>query len=465
MISREQGAGSLKLLVWLAAAFMLLPLPVMQFIGEEGLMALKSYEMFYRHDWLHPSIYGGVWPHSPLWHWPVILLCEAIGWQHVDIAIRLVSVVSTWCGACVAGWGAAWLYGERHPNAGWLGALAYLTTGEVAFWYGWLGYVDAMFGMFIFAAIVLLWRAMQQEHPGWFLLSVLCVSLAFMTKNITAYYFWGVAGLVLMWHLRRWSLLWRWWFVMGGMAALSAPALWQWWVVPAGESTTTTTLADAWRNFAGFSLWDYLKHWATFPFIFVFRALPISLFVAWLWLRGKERFRLNGPVMALALMVLGGFLPIWLSAGGSPRYLVPLYGPVSLLLTGLVLQLGADRLRQAVRLMALVVALKLPYSLAALPWLKDWRPHHDVRQVAREIMATVGDEPLMTENDVATGLAIAAYIDVWRRDKPPIHWNRRGQRGFVLAEAETPALGKLVRTWVVRGSHVYLYYQPGEARR
>ncbi|RME59091.1 hypothetical protein D6779_05105, partial [Candidatus Parcubacteria bacterium] len=106
-----------KTLAVLAAVFMLLPLPVMQYIGEEGLMAIKSYEMHVRHDWFHPSILGGIWPHSPFWHWPVIALCGLIGWEHVDIAIRLVSVVSSWMGAFVAGLSAAWLYGDRHPRA------------------------------------------------------------------------------------------------------------------------------------------------------------------------------------------------------------------------------------------------------------------------------------------------------------------------------------------------------------
>ncbi|MDQ6972543.1 MAG: hypothetical protein Q9M30_07835, partial [Mariprofundaceae bacterium] len=74
-----------KWLALAAALSMLLPLPVMQFVGEEGLMALKSYEMFVRDDWLHPSILGFVWPHSPLWHWPVIMISKLLGWQHVDI--------------------------------------------------------------------------------------------------------------------------------------------------------------------------------------------------------------------------------------------------------------------------------------------------------------------------------------------------------------------------------------------
>ena len=55
-------------LTLLAAALMLLPLPVMQYVGEEGLYAIKAWEMHVRHDWWHPSILGNIWPHPPLFH-------------------------------------------------------------------------------------------------------------------------------------------------------------------------------------------------------------------------------------------------------------------------------------------------------------------------------------------------------------------------------------------------------------
>jgi len=180
-----------------AALMMLLPLPIMQYVGEEGLMALKSYEMFVRGDYLHPSILGGVWPHSPLWHWPVIGISQLIGWEHVDIAVRMVSVTATWLSALCAALTAGWLYGHKYTQAGWLAALVYLSMGEVAFWYGWLGYVDATFGFFIFAAITSLWRSVADEKFTWFILSLLFVSLAFMTKNITAYALYGTSGLIL----------------------------------------------------------------------------------------------------------------------------------------------------------------------------------------------------------------------------------------------------------------------------
>jgi len=449
-----------KWLTLCAGLFMLLPLPVMQFVGEEGLMALKSYEMFVRGDWLHPSILGGIWPHSPLWHWPVMAICNLIGWEHVDIAIRLVSVSATWLTAAMVGWSISWILDEHRPHLGWLAALVYLTIGEISFWYGWLGYVDATFGCFIFASIALLWRAMKQENAAWLLLSLLALSLAFMTKNITAYAFYGVAGLVLMWRFKRWHLLLSPRFVLPVLLALAVPYLWQELVIIKGSSTATTTVNDALRNFIGFSPWTYVKHWLSYPLIFLFRALPLSLFFVALWLLRKERFHFNRHLVTLGIILLVCFTPFWLSASGSPRYLVPFYGLVAVLLTGLLLQLDTKRIRQGVMLMGLIVLLKIPFSLGVLPYIKDWMPERDVKQVAREVMLLTSDGPLLTENDVSTGLAIAAYIDVWRQDRPPVTWNSdRTARAYVLAEMETPALGRLVKYWPLRGDHVYLYSQ------
>jgi len=74
MLSFNPSLQLYKLLVLIAALLMLLPLPIMQYVGEEGLMAIKSYEMFLQHDWIHTVALGMTFPHTPLWHWPVIAI-------------------------------------------------------------------------------------------------------------------------------------------------------------------------------------------------------------------------------------------------------------------------------------------------------------------------------------------------------------------------------------------------------
>ncbi|MDX8391983.1 MAG: hypothetical protein R8K53_05370, partial [Mariprofundaceae bacterium] len=63
----------------------------------------------------------------------------------------------------------------------------------------------------------------------------------------------------------------------------------------------------------------------------------------------------------------------------------------------------------------------------------------------------------------STGLAIVAYIDVWQQDRKPVTWNlNKSVRAYVLAEVESPALGVLIKSWNLRGDHVYLYLQAGK---
>lgn len=438
---------------------MLLPLPIMQYVGEEGLMAIKSYEMYVREDYLHPSILGHIWPHSPLWHWPVIAISSLIGWEHVDIAIRLTSVISSWLSACVAASAALWLFHDR-KEAGWMAAMIYLSMGEIAFWYGWLGYVDATFGLFLFSSIIFLWRSVAEKSYGWFAISLLLISLAFLTKNITAYALFGLSGAVLLWRYQSWDLLKSPLFLFMGCTALTVPWLWQSYVVPAGANTATTSLNDALRNFIGYGFLDYLKHWITFPILFIFRALPVSLFVIWLWIRKKHQFHFDRNLTTLILLILICMLPFWVSATATPRYLVPFYGLFALLLTGLMLQLQKAHFRQGILLIALFIMLKIPYSVAALPYIKDWRPERDVKAVAEEVIALTENAPLRTQNDVASGLAVTAYIDVWRQDREPITWYRDHERGvYILAEVETASFGELIKMWRLRGDHVYLYRQ------
>lgn len=448
------------LLTLAAAACMLLPLPIMQYVGEEGLYAMKSYEMFIRGDYWHPSILGYVWPHPPLYHWPIIAICQLIGWEHVDIAVRLVSVIASWLAATAAFLTARHLFPEQR-QAGWLAALVYLSMGEISFWYGWLGYADATFGFFIFSAIAALWLALEKKNVPLFLLSLLLISLAFLAKNFTAYVLYGLAGLVLLQRLGRWKLLKHPGFILPGLAALGVPWLFQVWVVQSGSSNTLTTVRDALRNFSGHGTLDYLKHWLTYPLLFAFRAMPVSLVLIWLWLRRKVMFERNPTLVTLTLVLVACFAPFWVSAGGTPRYLVPLYGLVALLLTGLLLQLEAAHYRMALKAIVVVVILKIPYSLGILPYIKDWRPERDVKAVATDIARIVGDKPLLSHNDVATGLAIAAYLDVWQHRNPPVVWDYGTAHGvYVLAETVEPATGELVRKWPLRGDTIYLYWRP-----
>jgi len=449
----------LRTIVALAVLFLPLPIGIMQYVGEESIYAIKTYEMFHSGQLGITTLYGREWPHGVLFHWLAIPLAELLGWSHLDIAIRSISVMASMLSAAVAAGMARWLF-PQHAHAPWLAAAIYLSMGEVAFWYGWLGHVDALFAMFIFAAIAALWRALAERRLGWWLVALISIDLAFLTKNITAFAFFGLAGLVLMKRLHRFDILRSWPFLLAGAVALFVPFAFQHLTQTAAStgSISQTLLWDIPRALVGGGWQGLIKHVVGQPVVLLFRALPISLFLLYLWLRERPHWRLGETEKTLAWIIFVCFVPVWFPSGTSPRYLVPLYGLVALLLTALLLQLERARLRQAMTLMLVVVMVKLPYSLFILPALKDWRPGNDIKAVAHEVLDQIGDAPLYTRNQVPDGYSIAAYIDVWRL-REPVLWYR-GQRGVYVLAQQPSRFGRLVRSWRLRGDVVYLYHVP-----
>jgi len=290
--------------------------------------------------------------------------------------------------------------------------------------------------------------------------ALISIDLAFLTKNITAFAFFGLAGLVLMKRLHRFDILRSWSFLLAGAVALFVPFAFQHLTQTAAStgSISQTLLWDIPRALVGGGWQGLIKHVVGQPAVLLFRALPISLFLLYLWLRERPHWRLGETEKTLAWIIFVCFVPVWFPSGTSPRYLVPLYGLVALLLTALLLQLERARLRQAMTLMLVVVMVKLPYSLFILPALKDWRPGNDIKAVAHEVLDQIGDAPLYTRNQVPDGYSIAAYIDVWRL-REPVLWYR-GQRDVYVLAQQPSRFGRLVRSWRLRGDIVYLYHVP-----
>ncbi len=449
----------LKRAILFAALFMLLPLPVMQYVGEESYYALGAYEMFVRGIWSHQSLFGLDMPKTPLFSWMTLAVSHVIGWQHLDIAPRIVSVFSSWGAALITFKMARRLF-PRHAHAAWMAALIYLTMGEVFFWYGWLGYADATFSFFIFAAIACLWVAVEDQRAAFCLLSVVMISLAFMVKNISCYAIFGIASLVLLHRYQRWHLLKHPVFVLSALLAISVPWLYQHYVIQT-DANASMALRHALDNFNGYSFFAYLKHWFTYPALFFARGFPVTVLLLWFYWRQQQRYKMDSNLITLVWLLTATIAPFWFSAGGTPRYLIPFYGLLALLLTGFVLQLDTKKTAAVFKVIIFIIILKIPFSLAVLPYIKDWRPQRDIKTVVEEIANITQTHQIYTANDVATGLSIAAYLDVQLPPEKYIRWYRGSEhQAYVLAEVKTPDLGKLIKMWPLRGDHVYLYWRP-----
>ena len=112
-----------------AAVAMFLPLPIMQYVAEESYYALGSYEIFVDGHWWHQSVFGFAWPKTPLFNWLIIAVAQIIGWQHLEVATRIVSVSATLGSAAVVFFMARRSFPAQAPSS-WPGAPNYPTMGE-----------------------------------------------------------------------------------------------------------------------------------------------------------------------------------------------------------------------------------------------------------------------------------------------------------------------------------------------
>ncbi len=434
---------------------MLLPLHV-QYIGEEPFFAISTYEMLFSGDWTHATLYGWNIGRLPVFQWAAAMFAEGVGAQHMDVAIRLVSVTATWITAFVAGSFAQRLFNSK--AIAWLAALIFLTLGETMFWYGWLGYSDALFSCFVFCSIALLWHALEKENPVCYVFAWIVLGIAVMVKALTAYVFFGVAVLVLAAGLHRWRFMMRPPMLLGALFGVSVP----WavaWLFGDFSGFFNVMVVDVTKHHGG-SWMATLRHVLYFPFVSFARVLPLSLLIALLAWKNKG-LPLDKNVRLLLWIVGLNYLPYWLSATASPRYIIPLYPPIAVLFAFWLAHADSDVKRWARYLLMMVIIVKIPFSLWALPYAKGgWRADHNMPAIAASIISHAGNKPILSENDAASGMGVVAYIDQ-RLFPEHVVLNPSALRGeaYILTYFPKPEYGHLVQRYTMHGDAIYLYHR------
>src|SRR5690242_17972844 len=177
---------------WLyaAAALSLFTTLTLPYIGEEAVYTITSLEMRLNHDFFVTTLYGENYGRPPLLNWLVIPLAEALGWQHVLIASRLVATMATLGAGLVLAW--LTLHLTRNRTLAALSAAVFL-SGDVLFYRGWLAYSDPLFMLFVFGAIACLWVSVLEKRGALLWLAMLCLTCGFLAKVQTAYLFYLIS--------------------------------------------------------------------------------------------------------------------------------------------------------------------------------------------------------------------------------------------------------------------------------
>jgi len=449
---------------WYAvAAASFLPALAFYYVGEEAIFPISALEMWYHGEPVRRLLFGGDLQHNPLFTWLIIPLASLTGWEAVLPVTRAIAIASTVGAGLVAAWLAQALYGDRTFSA--VVAVIYLTLADLFFYRGWLAYVDPLFALLVFSAMACLWIACERRQPALLALALIVVFAAFMAARMTAYVFYAATGFVLLFRqdYRRFLLGWP----ALAMHAVGAvlPVLWL-SLFAASRGQGGRMFGEILAKLAPESMTGYLGKLALYPLETLLCLAPAGWIALWLVARRRKSL-LQNPDPALwiaAAIALLNFLPYWLAPQSHVRYLLPLFPLAGLVIARVLWLGGTDWLSRTRHWLAAAITLKLVLMLVVFPWYQIKYRGANYAETAQAILERTAGHPLYTTNVSASGLSVAAYIDVARLPQPPLtfppgNW-REGpgdwRDGFVIAYEADPGLGALVAKYRLGGNDLYL---------
>ena len=449
LITVENVRPLLIFLAWMSVVWMFFPIHI-QLIGEESVFAV------YFQNMVQTSDYMNAFYRPPLFLWVSMGLDHLFHFDSIELPLRMASILSSVCGALFAGLFAHKVFQKEH--AALLGFLVFLTLGEIQFWYGWLGYADAMFMFFIFSSMVSIWLAAQEEKTSWYLLAVVLINAAFFTKALSAYLFFFTTLAVSAYGFGSWRFFLRPAQLLILPLLAVAPMLWASLHGSGAESTSAGLVEDIARRFTTIDMVSYLKHVVVFPVEFLARMAPVSLLLIYVMFR-QPPAQYDKEIRMIALIFLINYLPYWLAPFSNMRHVVPLYGWGSLVLTYLLLQYDFKVRQTALVAIAVVLFLKIPFSFWGLPFLKERDETQAFLPVAEDMIVQVKGEAIRQSSVSFTGFAVTAYINQIQKGQPNILFYTPQDHGVYVIAHEQLAGTQLVKKYTLFNDPVYLLYQ------
>jgi 4-amino-4-deoxy-L-arabinose transferase-like glycosyltransferase len=444
-------------LVYAAALASSIPALWFYFVGEEGILAVTSLEMHLRGDWLRLWLYGSDQRHGTFANWLIIAGSRIFGWEHVLAVTRAVMVLAT-----AAAGGIVYLLVRRLYRDAALAAFAaalYVSFGDILFYRGWLGYRDPLFGLLAFAAIAALWLAARERRFTWLIAALAAVTFAFLTKGLIAYVYAGAAVLVLLSRRGERAFLLHPVSIALGAVTLTLPLAWFHWIL--GDPALGGRMAsEILAKFGSGGIGPYALKLVTYPVETVLRLAPASLLVGYWWYRNREATAQVARDVewrtALAIALLA-FTPFWLAPQSHFRYLLPVVPLCAVAAAVTVHHLGERPVRVTLKWLWLAIGLKLVFALAVFPWYQQAYRGANYAAAATDILARSAGRPLYANNVSASGLSVAAHIDLARLPQPPLTFPPGEWRdGFVITYGPDPALGQVVTLYRLGGTVVAL---------
>lgn len=394
-------------------------------VPDEARYGAIPSEMLQSGDWISLKLGGFRWLEKPpLSMWMIAASEWAFGEN--AFAIRLPSALSSLLAAACVGWAAARITGR--PKVGPLAFAVQATMiGPVVF--GTVAITDPAFTAFLTLTMTAFLGACTsagRKRIGWLAFTGVAAGLAFLCKGFLAFALPGFAALLYLLVQRRFrDLLTMPWVPLACAAALITP-----WAIAIHRREphfwdffiNVVHLRRAMKP-------DGIQHPEPW-WLYVVLLPALGLFWTLLWPKafahmGRVRAWKDGVHFALAWL-LGPLLALSASSGKLPTYMLPLFPPLSLLITlGLVqafeggalragrVELFANLLLRAAAVVAVALAL-FGQGWLGIPAL--WSEHPSVRWGV-----------------LALALAAWSRVDVWS-------WRAPNVESWLLRTASAPVL-------------------------
>lgn len=439
--------------IWyLWAALCFVPALFFYYTGEEGVFTLNTMEMWQHKVFDSVFMYGVDGGRPPLFSWLMMPVAYLIGWEHILVASRIVTVASTIGTSLIIGWLAQQLW--RDKSVSWMAALLYLITADVLLYRGWQSYADPLFSMFTVLSMATVWGACLKRSYWLIVGSMLAAFAAFLTKALTVYVFLGITMLVLLSdaNFRKFLLNWRTFLIFA--LGVIPPLLWlKMGTHDAGQGGyLVQNILD---KLAIPNIREYLVRLLTYPLTMMARLMPLTLFVGYFLVYQREVFRQQPAVRLALLIALLNYLPYLLAPQGSVRYVTPIYPFVVLAAAYLVVHRNHS-IKVKKWIIGMLVLGTLGNGLLFPLYQKIVRGENYV-QMATEIMESYGQYPLYVKDLSSVGLSVAANIDSMNFDRPALTLPPPDfTNGIVIARMPEDVEGTLLRTLRVNDDVVYL---------
>lgn len=440
----------------LLAALSFIPTLWLYTVGEEGIYTISSIEMWQSQNWLIQTLYGMNLQRPPLMNWLVIGVSNLIGWNHVLIATRLVTIAATLGMVAWLYWLCKKLFHDQ-PFA-LFASLACLSLADLLLYRGWLAYTDPVFSFFIFSAMATLWVATVEQHRGWLFASIVLISCALLTKALTAYIFYGTVLLVSLLYRdkRRFLLSLRSLAVLLSIAIV--PLVW-FTSIPELSGQNSSLLHEIKIKLFAIDSMDYLTRLFTYPLETVWRLAPASLIALYLLLRKRElQAEPSIPHFQTALLItFFSILPYWLAPQGGIRYLLPVFPFIALISARIIWRAGESAQSLALKWFAAVILFKFVFALLMFPYYQSHFRGENYVIAAREITNKTAGHPLYVDDTRDVAESIVSQINIDKLPLPTVKSPPDGwENGFLLSADENENKGRLVERIPLANNEIYL---------